>query len=149
MIAVNTALEVDIYGHVNSTHVIGSQLMNDIGGSGDFLRNSALSSIVTPSTVRCGAISAIVPMVTLVDHNKHSVNVIVTKHDLVATRPLTLRQVTNQMIATCAHPVYRDLLCDYYDREVRTVGDHELHLLGEAVWLHKRYIASGDMRATP
>ena len=55
MIAVNTALEVDIYGHVNSTHVIGSQLMNGIGGSGDFLRNSALSSIVTPSTVRCGA----------------------------------------------------------------------------------------------
>lgn len=32
VIAMNTAIEVDIYGHVNSTHLVGSQLMNGIGG---------------------------------------------------------------------------------------------------------------------
>ena len=123
--------------------------MNGIGGSGDFLRNGALSCIVTPSTAKNGAISAIVPMVTHVDHNEHSVDVIVTEHGLVDTRPLTPRQVADQVIRTCAHPDYRDLLRDYYDRAVRTVGGHEPHLLGEAFRLHERYMASGHMRATP
>ncbi len=36
VIAINTALEVDLYGHVNSTHVCGCRMMNGIGGSGDF-----------------------------------------------------------------------------------------------------------------
>ena len=149
VIAINTAIEVDIYGHVNSTHVMGSQLMNGIGGSGDFLRNGALSCIVTPSTAKNGAISAIVPMVTHVDHNEHSVDVIVTEYGLVDTRPLTPRQVAEQVISSCAHPDYRDLLWDYYKRAVRTVGGHEPHLLAEAFRLHERYLSDGHMRANP
>jgi succinyl-CoA:acetate CoA-transferase len=46
LIAVNTALEFDIYGNVNSTHVSGTKMMNGIGGSGDFARNSRLSIFV-------------------------------------------------------------------------------------------------------
>ncbi|MFH4155868.1 acetyl-CoA hydrolase/transferase C-terminal domain-containing protein, partial [Acinetobacter baumannii] len=36
LISINTALELDIYGNVNSTHVLGTKMMNGIGGSGDF-----------------------------------------------------------------------------------------------------------------
>lgn len=147
VIAINTAIEVDIYGHVNSTHVMGSQLMNGIGGSGDFLRNGAVSFIVTPSTAKDGKISSIVPMVSHVDHNEHSVDIIVTEYGLVDTRPLTPRQVAEQVIGACAHPDYRDLLRDYYDRAVRTTGGHEPHILGEVFRLHQRFMATGDMRS--
>ncbi len=146
VISVNTAIEVDIYGHVNSTHVMGSQLMNGIGGSGDFLRAGALTFIVTPSTAKDGKISAIVPMVSHFDHNEHSVDVVVTEHGLVDTRPLTPRQVAAEIIKKCAHPDYRDLLWDYYERAVKTVGGHEPHLLQEAFGFHNRFMAAGDMR---
>ncbi len=146
VIAINTAIEVDIYGHVNSTHVTGSQLMNGIGGSGDFLRNGALTFIVTPSTAKNGQISAIVPMVSHVDHSEHSVDVVVTEQGLVDTRPLTPRQVAEQVIKTCAHPDYRDLLWDYYQRAIHTHGGHEPHLLDEAFDFHNRYLATGSMK---
>lgn len=146
VIAINTAIEVDIYGQVNSTHVMGSQLMNGIGGSGDFLRNGALSFIVTPSTAKEGKISAIVPMVSHVDHNEHSVDVVVTEYGLVDTRPLTPRQVAENIIRTCAHPDYRDLLWDYYQRAVRSPGGHEPHVLAEAFTFHQRFMETGDMR---
>lgn len=146
VIAINTAIEVDIYGQVNSTHVMGSQLMNGIGGSGDFIRNGALSFIVTPSTAKGGKISAIVPMVSHVDHSEHSVDVVVTEYGLVDTRPLTPRQVAEAVIKKCAHPDYRDMLWDYYQRAIRSSGGHEPHNLDEAFGFHQRYMARGDMR---
>ena len=47
LITINTALECDIYGNINSTHVGGTHMMNGIGGSGDFARNAHLSVFVT------------------------------------------------------------------------------------------------------
>lgn len=146
VIAINTAIEVDIYGQVNSTHLMGSQLVNGIGGSGDFLRNGALTFIVTPSTAKGGKISAIVPMVSHVDHNEHSVDVVVTEHGLVDTRPLTPRQVAEAIIENCAHPDYRPLLRDYYQRALKTKGGHEPQMLEEVFDLHIRYMKKGDMR---
>ncbi len=146
VIAINTAIEVDIYGQVNSTHVMGSKLMNGIGGSGDFIRNGAISFIVTPSTAKEGKISAIVPMVSHVDHSEHSVDVVVTEHGLVDTRPLTPRQVAEAVIKRCAHPDYRDHLWDYYHRAIHTSGGHEPHLLKEAFDFHDRFMVTGDMR---
>jgi len=146
VIAVNTAIEIDIYGHVNSTHVMGSQMMNGIGGSGDFLRAGALTFIVTPSTAKDGKISAIVPMVSHVDHSEHSVDVVVTEYGLVDTRPLTPRQVAEEIIKKCAHPDYRDLLWDYYERAVKTRSGHEPHLLDEAFNFHHRFLTTGDMK---
>src|SRR5699024_12519349 len=43
IISFNTALEADIYGNVNSTHVSGTRMMNGIGGSGDFARNARIA----------------------------------------------------------------------------------------------------------
>ena len=146
VLAVNTALEIDIYGQVNSTHIMGSQLMNGIGGSGDFERNGAVSFMVSPSTAKGGAISAIVPMVSHVDHSEHSVDVIITEYGLVDTRNLTPRQVAEAIITRCAHPDYRDLLWDYYQRARRQTGGHEPHLLDEVFAFHQRFMQTGDMR---
>ena len=43
VIAMNAMIEGDIYGNVNSTHIMGSKIMNGIGGSGDFARNARLT----------------------------------------------------------------------------------------------------------
>uniref|UniRef100_UPI00261A6C4F succinate CoA transferase n=1 Tax=uncultured Bartonella sp. TaxID=104108 RepID=UPI00261A6C4F len=79
IIAINTALEFDIYGNVNSTHVGGTHMMNGIGGSGDFARNAFISVFVTKSVAKDGKISSVVPMVAHVDHTEHDVDVLVTE----------------------------------------------------------------------
>ncbi len=61
VIAMNGMIEADIYGNVNSTHVLGSRIQNGIGGSGDFARNGYLSIFMAPSTAQKGSISTIVP----------------------------------------------------------------------------------------
>ncbi len=73
VIAMNGMIEADLYGNVNSTHIMGTRIMNGIGGSGDFARNAYLSLFMTPSTAKDGAISCIVPMVSHVDHTEHDV----------------------------------------------------------------------------
>src|SRR5699024_10884946 len=64
VIAINGMIECDLYGNVNSTHLMGSGMMNGIGGSGDFARNAFISFFVRPSIAKNGDISAIVPMVS-------------------------------------------------------------------------------------
>ena len=88
-IGMNGMIEVDIYGNVNSTHVMGTRIMNGIGGSGDFARNGFLSAFLSPSTAKNGTISAIVPMASHVDHTEHDVSVIVTEQGLADLRGLT------------------------------------------------------------
>lgn len=146
VLAINTAIEIDIYGHVNSTHVMGSKLMNGIGGSADFERQGFISFMVTPSSAKDNKISCIVPMVSHVDHSEHSVDVIVTEHGLVDTRPLSPRKAAEQIIKKCAHPEYRDQLWDYYQRALKESGGHEPHLLKEAFSFHTRFMETGDMR---
>src|SRR5690606_9720765 len=106
----NTVLEFDIYGCANSTHICGTQLMNGIGGSGDFIRNAYLSILVAPSTTKNGAVSAVVPMCSHVDHNEHSVQVLVTEHGLADLRGLGPLERARRIIDRCAAPAYRDYL---------------------------------------
>ncbi|MEO7200926.1 MAG: acetyl-CoA hydrolase/transferase C-terminal domain-containing protein, partial [Dokdonella sp.] len=147
-IAMNGMIEADIYGNVNSTHIAGSRIMNGIGGSGDFARNSYLSVFMSPSTAKDGAISAIVPMVSHVDHTEHDTMLVVTERGLADLRGLAPRQRAKQIIAHCAHPQYQPLLQDYFDRAIRDgYGQHTPHLLGEALSWHQRFIETGDMRA--
>ena len=148
VIAVNTALEADIYGHVNSTHLFGTQLMNGIGGSGDFERNAYVSIFVTPSTAKSGKISSIVPFVTHFDHSEHSVKVIVTEQGLADLRGKCPREIAREIITRCAHPDYRHMLLDYFERACREVGGHEPHLLAKAFSFHERFMDTGDMRRT-
>jgi succinyl-CoA:acetate CoA-transferase len=147
VIAMNGMVEADLYGNVNSTHVAGSRIINGIGGSGDFARNGFLSCFVTPSTAKGGAISAIVPMVSHVDHTEHDVAVVVTEQGLADLRGLSPKQRARAIIANCAHPDYRPLLQDYFDRACRdSHGKHTPHLLPEALAWHQRFLDTGSMR---
>jgi len=146
IIAINTALECDIYGNVNSTHVGGTHMMNGIGGSGDFARNAHLSVFVTKSAAKGGDISSIVPMVSHVDHTEHDVDVIVTEHGLADLRGLAPRERARQIINHCADPLYRDALRDYVVRATLHGGGHTPHLLGEALSWHTRYRDERTMR---
>ncbi|MCE4553494.1 acetyl-CoA hydrolase/transferase family protein [Pelomonas cellulosilytica] len=146
LIAMNAMIECDIYGNVNSTHVMGSSIMNGIGGSGDFARNAYLSIFMTPSVAKGGAISCIVPMVSHVDHTEHDVQIIVTEQGLADLRGLSPKERARLLIERCAHPDYRPLLRDYFDRACRDApGKHTPHLLGEAFSWHLRYLQQGRM----
>lgn len=148
VIAMNAMIETDLYGNVNSTHVMGSSIMNGIGGSGDFARNAYMSFFVTPSVAKNGAISCIVPMVSHVDHTEHDVEVIVTEQGLADLRGLSPTQRAKLIIANCAHPDFRPALQDYFDRAQREApGKHTPHLLNEALSWHQRYVQTGDMRS--
>jgi succinyl-CoA:acetate CoA-transferase len=138
VIAMNGLIEADIYGNVNSTHIRGTAIMNGIGGSGDFARNAYLSIFMTPSTAKGGSISAIVPMVTHVDHTEHDVQIIVTEHGLADLRGLSPKQRAATIINNAAHPSFRPALQDYFDRACKlSPGKHTPHLLDEALRLIK------------
>jgi succinyl-CoA:acetate CoA-transferase len=145
VLAMNTGIEADIYGNVNSTHTFGNHVVNGIGGSGDFSRNSFLSVFMTPSTARGGTISRIVPFVTHVDHTEHEVHVVVTEQGVADLRGLDPRERAEVIIENCAHPDYRGLLRDYYRRAVRQAGGHIPLLLDEAFSWHMRYRETGTM----
>jgi len=146
-LAMNGMLEADMYGNVNSTHLMGSSIMNGIGGSGDFARNAFISMFLSPSTAKGGAISCIVPMVSHVDHTEHDTHVIVTEQGLADLRGLPPRRRAQQVIDHCAHPDYRPALQDYLDRATATSpGKHTPHLLGEALSWHLRYLQEGSMQ---
>ena len=142
VIALNTALEMDIYGNVNSSHVMGTQIMNGVGGSGEFTRNSHLSIFMTPSTAKDGAISSIVPMTPHVDNNEHSVQIVVTEQGLADLRGLGPLERAEKIISTCAHPAYRPYLRDYI---ARSPCGHICHDLTRCFELHHNFMETGQM----
>ena len=146
LITINTALECDIYGNINSTHVAGTHMMNGIGGSGDFARNAHLSVFVTKAEAKGGAISSVVPMVTHVDHTEHDVDVIVTEHGLADLRGLAPRERAELVISRCASPRYREPLRAYF-RAACQRGGHTPHVLEQAFAWHQQYAAHGHMLA--
>lgn len=146
-LAMNGLIEADIYGNVNSTHVMGSRIQNGIGGSGDFARNAYISIFMTPSIAKGGAISAIVPQVAHVDHINQDVQVIVTEQGLADLRGLSPKQRARLIIENCAHPDYRPMLADYYARALKgSYGLHAPSLPGEALSWHQRFMDTGTMR---
>ncbi|MBM4764501.1 acetyl-CoA hydrolase/transferase family protein [Bacillus sp. B15-48] len=144
LISINTALELDIYGNVNSTHVLGTKMMNGIGGSGDFARNARLAIFVTKSIAKDGNISSIVPFVSHVDHTEHDVDVIVTEQGYADLRGLAPRERVELIIENCAHPMYRDQLREYY-QEALTRGGQTPHVLEKAFSWHTNFANHGTM----
>ena len=146
-LAMNGLIEADIYGAVNSTHVMGSRIQNGIGGSGDFARNAYVSIFMTPSTAKGGKISAIVPQASHVDHISQDVQVLVTEQGLADLRGLSPKQRAELIIAKCAHPDYRPALADYYKRARQgSYGQQSPSLPGEALSWHQRFLETGTMR---
>ncbi len=143
VISINTAMEVDIFGNVNSTHVLGSNLMNGIGGSGDFTRSAYLSMFVCPSTVKNGKISTIVPHCGHIDHSEHSVQCIVTEQGYALLRCSDPSTRARQLIDHCAHPDYREDLTSYFES---ASGGYTRQTFGLAFAMHQKFMETGDMR---
>ncbi|WP_277373243.1 acetyl-CoA hydrolase/transferase family protein [Pseudomonas sp. AA-38] len=146
IIGINTALEFDLYGNVNSTHVGGTRMMNGIGGSGDFARNAHLAIFVTKSIAKAGAISSVVPMVSHVDHSEHDVDILVTEQGLADLRGLAPRERARAIIDNCVHPDFRAALNDYFERACQR-GGHTPHILREALQWHINLEETGRMLA--
>lgn len=142
VIAMNTAIEVDIYGNVNSSHIFGTDIMNGVGGSGEFTRNAYLSIYMCPSVARGGRISTIVPMCPHVDNNEHSVQIVVTEQGLADLRGLGPMQRAGTIIDRCAHPLYRDYLHRYIEKARVGHIRHDLDLCYE---LHLNLMETGSM----
>ena len=143
VITINTALEADIFGNVNSTHVLGTKMMNGIGGSGDFTRSGYVSIFTTPSTAKDDKISSFVPMVSHMDHSEHSVKVIISEYGVADLRGKSPVQRAREIIERCAHPEYRPLLHAYLDRGVK---GHTPQSLDACFAFHRAFIETGDMR---
>jgi acetyl-CoA hydrolase len=143
IISINTAIELDLFGNINSTHVMGTNLMNGIGGSGDFTRNAYISIFTCPSSAKGGKISTVVPLVAHMDHSEHSVQVVVTEQGVADLRGKDPNERARLIIEKCAHPTFRDQLNGYF----RMARDgHTPQTLATAFSMHQQFLKTGDMR---
>ena len=145
IIGINTAIEFDIYGNVNSTHIGGTRMMNGIGGSGDFARNAYISIFVCPSVGKGGTISQVVPMVAHTDHTEHDVDVVVTEQGLADLRGLAPTERAQRIIDNCVHPDYKAQMQAYYD-EAYKHGGQTPHILEKAFSWHVNLRDHGTMK---
>jgi succinyl-CoA:acetate CoA-transferase len=145
VIALNTAIELDIYGHVNNSHIGGTHIVAGPSGSIETARNGYISIFMAPSTAKDGNVSAVVPMVPHVDHTEHEVNVVATENGLADLRGLDPKERAREIIDKCAHPDYRPLLSEYL-REAAAKGGHEPHILSKAFDFHRRLTEKGTMK---
>ena len=143
IITINTALELDVFGNVNSTHVLGKNMMNGIGGSGDFTRNAYISIFTCPSVAKQGMISAIVPNCSHMDHSEHSVQVIITEQGVADLRGKGPAERAKLIVENCAHPDYKDSLMSYFSA---TSDGHTPSTLKKAYAMHQSFLETGDMR---
>ncbi len=143
IISINTAMEVDIFGNINSTHVLGRNLMNGIGGSGDFTRSAYFSIFACPSTAKEGRISTIVPHCSHIDHSEHSVQAIVTEQGYALMRCKDPTSRARAVIENCAHPDYQDDLTGYFES---ATGGYTPQTFGLAFAMHQKFMETGDMR---
>ena len=144
IVSMNTAIEIDLGGNVNSTHVMGKTMMNGIGGSGDFTRNAYLSIFSCPSTAKGGKISAIVPLASHMDHSEHSVQIVVTEQGVADLRGKDPHERAELIIDNCAHPDYKEQLRDYL--RLVAPSSHEPLSLSLGFAMHRQFLRQGDMR---
>ena len=119
MVAVNSAIEVDLTGQVCSDSV-GTGFYSGIGGQVDFIRGAARSKggvpvIALPSTAKGGSISRIVPALKPgagVVTSRGDVHYVVTEYGIANLHGKTIRQRAEALIEI-AHPSFRDELLDY------------------------------------
>lgn len=142
LITINTALEADIFGNINSTHVLGTKMMNGLGGSGDFTRNAYISIFTTPSMAKGGKISAIVPLVSHLDHSEHSVKILITEYGIADLRGKSPIQRAHEIIEKCVAPEYREALRKYLASAPLA---HTPMNMDTCFAMHKAFAETGDM----
>lgn len=145
LITLNSGIEMDMYGNVNSSHVAGTRVVNGLGGGANFAENAGLSVMLIPSESKGGAISNIVPMVSHQDISEHDIDVVVTEMGVADLRGKDDVQRARCIIDNCAGPHYKEPLRNYLDKAIREAGGHHPQLLGEAFAWHQRLKETGSM----
>ncbi|WP_232502314.1 acetyl-CoA hydrolase/transferase C-terminal domain-containing protein [Aeropyrum camini] len=137
---VQQAIEVDIYGHANVSH-IDSRLYAGVGGSVDHAWSSYLTILALPSITSKG-IPRIVPLTAHVDSTEHDVDVIVTEQGWADLRGLSPRERAESIIDCCAHPSYADGLRRYLEKAGRE-GGHQPYSLEAVLEFMREYGKGG------
>jgi acyl-CoA hydrolase len=122
MIAINSALQVDLTGQVCADS-IGTAPYSGFGGQLDFVRGAARSNggkpiIALPSTAQNDFVSRIVPVLSAgagVVTGRADVQYVVTEYGVAYLRGKTIRQRAAALIAI-AHPKFRDILYEFAAR---------------------------------
>ena len=122
MVAINSALQIDLTGQVCSDS-IGNQFYSGIGGQVDFLRGASRSKggkpiIAISSTAKNGTISRIVPMLSPgagVVTSRGLVRYVVTEHGVAYLHGKSIRERAKALIEI-AHPRFRDELYEYCEK---------------------------------
>ena len=148
VIAMNTPAEFDIYGHANSTHSMGTSILNGIGGSGDFMRNGYISIFSTESTARKGEVSRVVPFASHADHTEHDVMIYITEQGIADIRGLAPHDRARCIIKNCAHPDFKPMLMEYLEWSETNHMGHIPHDLSKAFDMHCNFNATGTMKGT-
>ena len=123
MVAINSAIEVDLTGQV-CAESIGAQFYSGFGGQLDFIRGAARSKygkpiIALPSTAKGGQLSRIVPRLAHgagVLTTRADVHYVVTEHGIAYLHGRTIRQRAEALIQI-AHPRFREELYDYCEQQ--------------------------------
>lgn len=147
LIALNNAIEVDIYGNANTSHIMGSKVVNGIGGGGAFAQNAFLSIMLLPSTTKGGKISTVVPMVSHTDISEHDIDVIITENGVADLRGKDPLERADCIISDCANQVYQDQLRHYLQKSIKA-GGHQPQLLKDAFLWHLQLEKTGTMKAS-
>ena len=122
MVAINSALQIDLTGQVCSDS-IGSQFYSGIGGQVDFLRGASRSKngkpiIAISSTAKNGTISRIVPMLNPgagVVTSRGLIRYVVTEYGVAYLHGKTIRQRAQSLI-DISHPKFREELYQFCEK---------------------------------
>ncbi len=142
MVAINSALEVDLTGQVVSDS-LGYQFYSGIGGQVDFSRGASMSKggkpiIALPSTAKNGTVSRIVPTLTAgsgVVTSRGHVHYVVTEYGVASLRGKSIRERALELIRV-AHPKFRPALLEevrkhYWVPNYQVVKPTDVPELGE------------------
>ncbi|MCB0163010.1 MAG: GNAT family N-acetyltransferase [Anaerolineae bacterium] len=118
MVAINSALEVDLTGQASSES-IGKMFYRGIGGQADFMRGAVLAPngktiLALPSTAENDTVSRIIPMLQEgagVTFNRSDIHYIVTEYGIAYLHGKNIRERAMDLIAI-AHPKFRPWLIE-------------------------------------
>jgi acyl-CoA hydrolase/RimJ/RimL family protein N-acetyltransferase len=118
MVAINSALEIDLTGQA-SAESLGKVFYSGIGGQADFMRGAVLapggmSILALPSTAEQGEVSRILPMIREgagVTLNRGDVHYVVTEYGIAYLHGKNVRERAMELIAI-AHPDFRSWLIE-------------------------------------
>ena len=133
MVAINSALEIDLTGQATSES-IGGTFYSGIGGHQDFMRGAVMArngrSILTlQSTARGGEVSRIVPSLSEsagVTLNRSDVRYVVTEYGIAYLHGKTIRERAMELIAI-AHPKFRPWLLEEAKKRGLVYRDQVFH----------------------